>query len=199
MIFTELALPGLLPGGLRVHWALRGRTGRASCGCSPRATSSTAPGTGASSACCCSRPRSTTSSALRIRPRATPRARRALAARSAWWCNLGLLWASSSTSTSSSTRRASFLRLARASSAHPATLAIVLPVGISFYTFQTLRYTIDVYRGKLEPTRSAARLRALRHLLPAARGRPDRARGALPAAARARSASSRDVARARAA
>lgn len=32
-------------------------------------------------------------------------------------------------------------------------LNIVLPVGISFYTFQTLSYTIDVYRGKLEPTR----------------------------------------------
>ena len=31
-------------------------------------------------------------------------------------------------------------------------LDIVLPVGISFYTFQTLSYSIDVYRGKLEPT-----------------------------------------------
>ena len=29
------------------------------------------------------------------------------------------------------------------------TLEIVLPVGISFYTFQTLSYTIDVYRGQL--------------------------------------------------
>ena len=28
------------------------------------------------------------------------------------------------------------------------TLNIVLPVGISFYTFQTLSYSIDVYRGK---------------------------------------------------
>lgn len=34
------------------------------------------------------------------------------------------------------------------------TLQIVLPVGISFYTFQTLSYTIDVYRGQLEPTRA---------------------------------------------
>ena len=33
------------------------------------------------------------------------------------------------------------------------TLNIILPVGISFYTFQTLSYTIDVYRGKLEPTK----------------------------------------------
>ena len=31
-------------------------------------------------------------------------------------------------------------------------LHIILPVGISFYTFQTLSYTIDVYRRKLEPT-----------------------------------------------
>src|SRR5690554_808387 len=32
------------------------------------------------------------------------------------------------------------------------TLNIILPVGISFYTFQTLSYSIDVYRRKLEPT-----------------------------------------------
>lgn len=32
------------------------------------------------------------------------------------------------------------------------TLNIILPVGISFYTFQTLSYTIDVYRRKLTPT-----------------------------------------------
>lgn len=32
-------------------------------------------------------------------------------------------------------------------------LSIVLPVGISFYTFQTMSYSIDVYRKKLEPTR----------------------------------------------
>ncbi len=32
-------------------------------------------------------------------------------------------------------------------------LKIVLPVGISFYTFQTLSYSIDVYRRKLEPTK----------------------------------------------
>lgn len=31
------------------------------------------------------------------------------------------------------------------------TLNIVLPVGISFYTFQTLSYTIDVYRGDIRP------------------------------------------------
>lgn len=32
-------------------------------------------------------------------------------------------------------------------------LNIILPVGISFYTFQTLSYTIDVYRKKLKPTK----------------------------------------------
>lgn len=30
---------------------------------------------------------------------------------------------------------------------------ILLPVGISFYTFQTLSYTIDVYKGRLDPER----------------------------------------------
>ena len=34
------------------------------------------------------------------------------------------------------------------------TLSIILPVGISFYTFQTLSYTIDVYREQLKPTSS---------------------------------------------
>jgi alginate O-acetyltransferase complex protein AlgI len=33
-------------------------------------------------------------------------------------------------------------------------LNIVLPVGISFYTFQTLSYSLDIYRGQLQPTRS---------------------------------------------
>jgi D-alanyl-lipoteichoic acid acyltransferase DltB (MBOAT superfamily) len=32
-------------------------------------------------------------------------------------------------------------------------LKVILPVGISFYTFQALSYSIDVYRGKIEPTR----------------------------------------------
>lgn len=32
-------------------------------------------------------------------------------------------------------------------------LNIILPIGISFYTFQTLSYTIDVYRRRLKPTK----------------------------------------------
>lgn len=32
--------------------------------------------------------------------------------------------------------------------------SLILPVGISFYTFQTLSYTIDIYKGKLKPTHS---------------------------------------------
>lgn len=34
------------------------------------------------------------------------------------------------------------------------TLKIILPVGISFYTFQSLSYSIDIYRGKIKPTNS---------------------------------------------
>jgi alginate O-acetyltransferase complex protein AlgI len=34
---------------------------------------------------------------------------------------------------------------------HMPVLRIILPVGISFYTFQTLSYTIDIYRRRLEP------------------------------------------------
>ncbi|MDO5971129.1 MBOAT family O-acyltransferase [Flavivirga aquimarina] len=36
----------------------------------------------------------------------------------------------------------------------PLTLEVILPVGISFYTFQTMSYTIDVYKGKLKPTKN---------------------------------------------
>jgi len=37
---------------------------------------------------------------------------------------------------------------------HVPNLHIILPIGISFFTFKTLSYTIDVYRGEIEPCRS---------------------------------------------
>jgi D-alanyl-lipoteichoic acid acyltransferase DltB (MBOAT superfamily) len=37
---------------------------------------------------------------------------------------------------------------------NPSTVSLILPVGISFYTFQTMAYTIDVWRGKIEPETS---------------------------------------------
>lgn len=45
-------------------------------------------------------------------------------------------------------------------------LNIILPVGISFYTFQTLSYTIDVYNKKLEPTRDFISLAAFVSFFP---------------------------------
>jgi alginate O-acetyltransferase complex protein AlgI len=36
-------------------------------------------------------------------------------------------------------------------------IRVVLPVGVSFYTFQTLSYTIDVYRKRLDPEQNIAR------------------------------------------
>lgn len=50
----------------------------------------------------------------------------------------------------------SFARIGEVFGARPDALHlhVILPVGISFYTFQTLSYTIDVYRGRLEPSRS---------------------------------------------
>lgn len=37
---------------------------------------------------------------------------------------------------------------------HIPEFCLILPVGISFYTFQSMSYTIDVYRGELTPTRN---------------------------------------------
>ena len=36
----------------------------------------------------------------------------------------------------------------------PLTLQLVLPLGISFYTFQSISYTVDVYRGFIRPERN---------------------------------------------
>ena len=45
-------------------------------------------------------------------------------------------------------------------------LNLILPVGISFYTFQTLSYTIDVYRGKLQPTKDYVKFSAFVSFFP---------------------------------
>jgi len=37
---------------------------------------------------------------------------------------------------------------------NPFLLKIILPVGISFYTFQTMSYTIDIYRGKMRSNKN---------------------------------------------
>lgn len=39
-------------------------------------------------------------------------------------------------------------------SIHPRFLNIILPVGISFYTFQSMSYVIDIYRGQLKPAKN---------------------------------------------
>lgn len=36
----------------------------------------------------------------------------------------------------------------------PSGLEVILPIGVSFYTFQSMSYTIDVYRGRLRATRN---------------------------------------------
>jgi len=43
---------------------------------------------------------------------------------------------------------------------------LLLPVGISFYTFQSMSYTIDVYRGMLKPTRNVLHFFAYLALFP---------------------------------
>lgn len=50
----------------------------------------------------------------------------------------------------------SFIDLSRHVGFHDSVtiIKIILPVGISFYTFQTLSYVIDVYQGKLKPTKN---------------------------------------------
>lgn len=50
----------------------------------------------------------------------------------------------------------SFIDLANSVGWHlsPVTLQITLPVGISFYTFQTLSYSLDIYRRNIKPTTS---------------------------------------------
>ena len=64
------------------------------------------------------------------------------------------------------------------------TLMITLPVGISFFTFQTMSYTIDVYRGTLAPRRSLLDIALFVAFFPQLVAGPDRPCRGVPAAAR---------------
>ncbi|MDW5288846.1 MBOAT family O-acyltransferase [Formosa sp. PL04] len=60
-------------------------------------------------------------------------------------------------------------------------LNIILPVGISFYTFQTLSYTIDIYRKQLKPTNNFVNFMAFVSFFPQLVAGPiERARDLLP-------------------
>jgi D-alanyl-lipoteichoic acid acyltransferase DltB (MBOAT superfamily) len=74
-------------------------------------------------------------------------------------------------------------------------LGIALPVGISFFTFQTMSYTIDVYRGQLEPRRSLLDYATFVCLFPQLIAGPiERARDLLPQVERRREIRAGDVA-----
>ncbi len=61
------------------------------------------------------------------------------------------------------------------------TLNIILPVGISFYTFQTLSYTLDINKGKLKPTDDFIAFAAFVSFFPQLVAGPiERARNLLP-------------------
>lgn len=61
------------------------------------------------------------------------------------------------------------------------TLHLILPVGISFYTFHTLSYTIDVYRRKFEPTKDIISFFLFVSIFPLAMAGPiERATNLLP-------------------
>ena len=66
-------------------------------------------------------------------------------------------------------------------------LKVILPVGISFYTFQALSYSIDIYRRKLEPTRDVIQFFAFVSFFPQLVAGPiERATNLLPQFGRAR-------------
>ena len=89
--------------------------------------------------------------------------------------------ATSSTPTSSSTRWRTPCT-ASADRASLPVLQVILPVGISFYTFEAINYTVDVYRRRIRPSANLDSLHAVHHLLPAPGGRADRPGPRLPAA-----------------
>ncbi|MHC5053844.1 MAG: MBOAT family O-acyltransferase [Planctomycetota bacterium] len=78
--------------------------------------------------------------------------------------------------------------------AHAPTLDIILPVGISFYTFQAIGYTVDVYRREIEPARSALDFALFVSFFPQLVAGPiERARDLLPQIERPRRVTREDV------
>lgn len=78
---------------------------------------------------------------------------------------------------------ASFNDLSTSMGFHPNinTLSIVLPIGISFYTFHSLSYTIDIYHNKLRPTKNYVAYASFVCFFPQLVAGPiSRARGMLP-------------------
>lgn len=64
---------------------------------------------------------------------------------------------------------------------HPLTLKIMLPVGISFYTFQSLGYVIDVYKGKVQPEKHLGKYALFVSFFPVILSGPiERSTGLLP-------------------
>ena len=60
-------------------------------------------------------------------------------------------------------------------------LRVILPVGLSFYTFQTLSYSIDVYRGRFKPTKNLLNFLCFVSFFPQLVAGPiERARNLLP-------------------
>ena len=110
------------------------------------------------------------------RSRSTAR-RRARAGRRCSWSRspaTSRCSATSSTTTSSSARRTTWPTRS-GWGCRSSTRSIVLPVGISFFTFMAISYVVDTYRGDFEPV-TLGRLRRLPLVLPAPRRRADRAR-----------------------
>jgi D-alanyl-lipoteichoic acid acyltransferase DltB (MBOAT superfamily) len=71
---------------------------------------------------------------------------------------------------------------------------VLLPVGISFYTFQSMSYTIDFYRGKIKRERSFIRFATFVSLFPQLVAGPiERAKNLLPQLKDKPSISSRDI------
>ncbi|HAZ63445.1 MAG TPA: membrane-bound O-acyltransferase family protein [Armatimonadetes bacterium] len=76
----------------------------------------------------------------------------------------------------------------------PFLLNVILPVGVSFYTFQSLAYTIDVYRGRVTPSRDPLDYAVFVAFFPQLEAGPiERAQNMLPQIGRERSIDYADI------